>query len=88
MIGAKPMTFSGTCEGCGRKRADMPAVEYVADHWADGIGEWICARCARRLAMALLRASGVAAEKVRAGFVQRHERWVHKSKLKDKEKRP
>lgn len=80
MIAAKPMTLSGTCTACGRRLDESAAVEYWCDECAtkDDVGEWICVRCAKRLARWLYDAAEQASTLRRSGLVQRHGEWVPK----------
>lgn len=81
MVSAKPMTFSGSCNGCGKNQDEGPGVDFLCDdrlHRGD-VGTWVCIACARRLALGLTKASDKAVAQVRRGFVQRHDKWVKKS---------
>jgi hypothetical protein len=76
---AKAITFGGSCKGCGRSAVERGGVE-VNFHELDFdlSGEWLCLRCARRLAKAIEQAADDCVRKMRHGLVQRHGRWVKK----------
>jgi hypothetical protein len=80
MIFAKPMTLSGSCHSCGRHLDESAAVSFIfgQSDTKEDCGEWICARCAKRLARYLSDAAEQAVERRRAGFVQRNEKWIRK----------
>jgi hypothetical protein len=80
VIFAKPMTLSGSCGSCGRHLDQSAAVSFIFNEsdTKDDCGEWICTRCAKRLARWLTDAAEQALQLTKAGLVQRNDEWVPK----------
>jgi hypothetical protein len=72
------MQFKGDCACCGHysERA-RGAVEVEI---SNGSQEWICLRCARKLAARLQKAAELCRQKIRKGLEFRFDRWQAKSK--------
>lgn len=73
-VKAKAMQFGGSCAGCvsGNDTTVRPGVEVTVC----GAEEWVCAGCAEKLALKLLKAAAEARSRTSSGQVFRHDRWV------------
>ena len=83
----KPFQFCGSCANCGCMSTDDPmaAVALISEDDADDefdSTEWLCLKCATKLARRLRAAVKSCRAKVKRGLEYRHEKWQKKAKPK------
>ena len=72
----KPMMFAGNCAGCGVYSDETRgAVEVGVDEDSDGIGQYMCLKCALKLAKRILKARKKCQENMGNGMVFRFDKW-------------
>jgi hypothetical protein len=77
---AKPIQFVGGCANCHSRTHDGALEVSVGDD-AD-VHEWICLKCARKLAGKIIAAVAKCQEHLAAGLVFRDDRWQAPSALR------
>ena len=87
MLIAHPFQFKGRCAGCYKQQGGKgPAVAVgVSDEPIlpgddfEPYAEWLCARCALRLAKKILAAVARAKMLVAKGFIYRGDKWAKRA---------